>query len=823
MKKIKKSGIILITTLIFMTLTFMLAVMICKNGKESLFAGNRYAENEQAYLATVSGMEYIKGQLYADKDWEVNAPSKASNKKNGILIEKEGNILTGYLLTSNSGTVSKDNYDSKFEIYSENDENNRQYKSINNLAKPNSIQPFKPTTPNGTINKDGSKREIPPKTFYAYVKGTCGKTVRYAEAMFISNGPKALDGGNIINGKVKITSKSGETYTDGNPFITINNVNDNKNGKITASDELIFSANGTNAPKIILNPQNNINIASNGIKVGNFERKGINKQQLKNMVINNDSDHIIYNLNDLINEDVKKLSYNNENTNITTLPSGTYAYINDKKNPSQSYWAYNQETNYDTVKTLKIKSYTELKNNNLGNITFNGRKINVTGEVSSEGGLNFIVIDKTKKGISTKYTISNSNTIDFSISENGKIGTNNSGNLLIRGEVTGTGKIYSAGDLTINAGSILETQAQSGMAIYAENDINILKTKNLTSNSSNTNLEVEIIKQALNNVPENITLVSSYNETDDEEDDEGNKVPAVVLEENSENSSGANEIASTEIVINGHPYEISGIINNYRTEEDNNTDINVITLTKDSTIYKIKINEDNMEVYNNESLIGTISATNDATKYSGSNGRISITDYNPGNENNSYRNFDDYILKIDNQILGIIDYKRNSSKYPNGTFTYGNKDFFFTTTPYTGTLNLAGFTLTDEGNISSLTGEQQTEEESTSESTKEVTIQEYVENYYKDHIGDTIIKGSMYSKNGNITINGQKKNFYLTGALITANSSPIPNRKVRDKIVGTGNLIITNASHVNLTYDPNYVPFFEEQGILTTTIFESTF
>ena len=69
MKKNNKSGIILITTLIFMSLTFMLAVMICKNGKESLFAGNRYAENEQAYLSALSGIEFIKGQLSKDKDW----------------------------------------------------------------------------------------------------------------------------------------------------------------------------------------------------------------------------------------------------------------------------------------------------------------------------------------------------------------------------------------------------------------------------------------------------------------------------------------------------------------------------------------------------------------------------------------------------------------------------------------------------------------------------------------------------------------------------------------------------------------------------------
>ena len=159
MKKNNKSGIILITTLIFMSLTFMLAVMICKNGKESLFSGNRYAENEQAYLAAISGIEFIKGQLYKDKDWllsEENLTKYISVNSNTIKIEKEDDSIIGYiLLDTTKGLVSDENYDSKFEIFLKNDSSKKEYKSINNLFN------------NRNINNDENKRYVPAKSFYA--------------------------------------------------------------------------------------------------------------------------------------------------------------------------------------------------------------------------------------------------------------------------------------------------------------------------------------------------------------------------------------------------------------------------------------------------------------------------------------------------------------------------------------------------------------------------------------------------------------------------------------------------------------------------------
>ena len=90
---------------------------------------------------------------------------------------------------------------------------------------------------------------------------------------------------------------------------------------------------------------------------------------------------------------------------------------------------------------------------------------------------------------------------------------------------------------------------------------------------------------------------------------------------------------------------------------------------------------------------------------------------------------------------------------------------------------------------------------------KSKTMEEYVVNYYKKQIANTEVKGTIYSKEGNININGSGGEFNITGALITAK----------------GSLNIDGVTHATLTYDPDYVPFFNDEGIFTRSLFESVF
>ena len=94
MKKNNKTGIILIATLLFMTIFIMMSVAITHNGIDSLSGGKSYSDNEQAYMAALSGVELAKAELYKNKKWGVTLNSTENppqqNRSNEDLIVESG-------------------------------------------------------------------------------------------------------------------------------------------------------------------------------------------------------------------------------------------------------------------------------------------------------------------------------------------------------------------------------------------------------------------------------------------------------------------------------------------------------------------------------------------------------------------------------------------------------------------------------------------------------------------------------------------------------------------------------------------------------------
>ena len=908
MRKIKKSGIILITTLIFMTLTFMLAVMICKNGKESLLAGNRYADNEQAYLAAVSGIEFIKGQLYRDKSWGayvtssndssnknysneheltnsiteklINEPTNENeldklttklniepknrataskyNESSNLLIERANNKITGYILLDDSKEkVSNNNYNAKFEIFFVNNSAKKEYKSINNLN--NSVDILM------TDEANGGKRDVPAKSFYAYVKGTCGKTIRYAEALLVSGGPKSLDGGSVINGTVKInnlTATDTKEYSPTNPFITIQNVNTNKNGKITANNSLTFINDKTSDPSIILNNSTKTIISSNGIKIGTFTGTTVDSTETINK-----SHHIQYDPMPQIRNEIQNYSDStNNNDNAELLESGTYIFINDLNDPTKCKWVYTpyliESVNTDTIDIIKkatplsnidsainyqnieFVKVTNESNTNSSGKTQETRTVKIKGKISSSA-LNFIVVDKivtenaNDKTNHALYRTSNSNTIDFSMQQNSIITT--SGNIYINGEVTGEGKIFCGGNLTMNAGSQLETKPQSGVAIYADGNVNIKEAKNLSSDSSD--MENQIIEEAIQEARDNnITTVSktqTYNTSDFID------------------GGSTTEDFSTQTNGDGFYDNRGNFINTNNITSQTDSSIQVLSFSRNaqywgwiqtgrhwweghegwkdfeppiSISYQIKMEKNTISIYKEgeKEFYFHINEDSEECNFYQNTQVVSFAYHRtaPGPHENSPENpgggpnhddYDyDYELYIDGRSIGILDLASacgttpksyNSFKNNNilnvegGKFIFSRKDYkdkSMTNNQFKDFQYIATVPVNQVVNIKSDDAPD--------------TIQGYVEEYYNKKVSNTEIKGSIYSKNGNITIDGNNGKFNITGALITAN-------------VGNdgGNLTMNNISHVNLIYDPQYVPFFSDEGIFTTSIFESVF
>ena len=358
----------------------------------------------------------------------------------------------------------------------------------------------------------------------------------------------------------------------------------------------------------------------------------------------------------------------------------------------------------------------------------------------------------------------------------------------------------------------------TGVAIYANGNIIIKEAQNLSTNSQD--IEKDIIDKALIEAEKaGITLVSS----NDDDSDDSNTITSdsttnyTATSTTSSTSDSVytdideeNNIIPTEVIINGHTYDVTARIPNATTQEILPTAS--ISCNYGSDNYRLDLKESSMSIYINGKKCNRdilISDIHDGFYYHDpiSDKPIDIEDHMAKND----RYMTDFVLKIGGHTVGILDTNINTKYNGSTKYMYTNGQFIFCQQNYANTLN------NDCTNFEDITGAIIAEESSAinntddptsgTNSTNEVTIQSYVEKYYRENVGKTSIRGSIYSKNGNINISGNGKNFDVVGALITAN----------------GNLTINNVSHVNLHYDPDYVPFFQEQGILTTTIFESIF
>ena len=250
MKKNNKTGIILIATLLFMTILIMMSVAITHNGIDSLSGGKSYSDNEQAYMAALSGVELAKAELYKNKKWGVTLNSTENtpqqNRSNEDLIVESGkDFVTGYIKLNLDTDLSTTNYDSRFDIVFSNTGNNKnrcQYVSVNNLDNKTSIP---------KENNANYRRDIPCESFYLVVKGTCGKRVKYIESVFTSSGPSALEQGSNALGDITIVGKTKKDKILNDPVLKLSNKNSSKNNKIIAGGNFSLTGVSTEIDDLI--------------------------------------------------------------------------------------------------------------------------------------------------------------------------------------------------------------------------------------------------------------------------------------------------------------------------------------------------------------------------------------------------------------------------------------------------------------------------------------------------------------------------------------------------------------------------------------------
>ena len=68
-KKKKSKGIVLITTMGLLTIIIMITTLVAAQGKTALQSGTASMQAEEAYMAAVSGIEFVRGCLKVDKSF----------------------------------------------------------------------------------------------------------------------------------------------------------------------------------------------------------------------------------------------------------------------------------------------------------------------------------------------------------------------------------------------------------------------------------------------------------------------------------------------------------------------------------------------------------------------------------------------------------------------------------------------------------------------------------------------------------------------------------------------------------------------------------
>lgn len=96
---LRSSGIVLITTLLMMVLVVMFVTAVVYAGSGGMALSGNFYEREAALLAADSGVQYAMTRLQSGANWRGNSPTTAPEPRADFsVIEKDGNVI-GYLST----------------------------------------------------------------------------------------------------------------------------------------------------------------------------------------------------------------------------------------------------------------------------------------------------------------------------------------------------------------------------------------------------------------------------------------------------------------------------------------------------------------------------------------------------------------------------------------------------------------------------------------------------------------------------------------------------------------------------------------------------
>lgn len=799
---LKNRGIILVSTLFFVAMIVMFAVIITQQARMALDSGRVAAQSEKAYMAALSGIEFAKCQIGKNSSWGANGFSNSSKHIfKGLDVEYDIYGLKGYI-----GKDDKGEYESTFDI-SFDSFGKCPYRSCNNINS------------SSKVLKDISyRRDIPAGSLYIVSKGMCGKHVKYVEALICSKGYKASGVGTIARNGISVFGIPDEDYT-ANALLCVKNVDPSKSGMLTSfgsGSEISVQPGSSVDPSKLVSFNNNLIVNSPNLTIGSYKYSDNNKKNIPGVTVNAspESDPSYFDSVD---------SYENAAAsaeNDSFLPAGAYVFINC--NSEASYDAHENGSAVNKSRWVFLPSAADMSNSDIINLIessadipetrgisfsrneksdYNGGVV-LDGAVKCKGDVKFTVINKTPEGYSGEDS---KKTVDFYMRGNDESEPMllSDGDIFIDGEISGNGKLYAKGNIQMNAGSSFETKRNSGVGIYAEGDVSIMPAKNVSIDSYNEAVSVIAASEGASDAvaDEAISILTNGELSNSEE-----KTPSAKNEKDTHDNKCVTISNATDR--NGVPLnmELSLEAENKHFNEKN--DKVTITIKKAEKTYVYSEKRGNFSDGADKSLVKTFifqetnnGNKNGANKNGGSISLIALPIWGDNNNTDggyygctsgssgcNYGLFTltgDYICEMDvrkgNEVIWYKtpeDKKAEYSKYDTYHDIYPSYKTAF-----------KDLELRDAVDDTKVTGHSETAEK-------------LVDNIRQKISDGTEIKGTVFSK-GNINIHASGFNFSVTGSLVAPN----------------GRVCIDDAKRVSLTFDPDYSSFFENTGIVPEIVF----
>lgn len=851
----RKKGIVLVTALLFTGVIIMICTVTASLGKAGLESGTARANSEQAAMAAMSGIAYVQGEISKNGAFGADGKSLGGNIENGdtvIIRDKNHMCVVGCLgcapkkvkdINSVKDAMSAD-CRAKF-LISFNDDPKDEYRkeyniplSVNLLGK------------EGTLNNNQRKqlpRPVAKGTFHLAVKGISGKSMKTAEALLIDNGPECLNGGSVIMGDVKLNiGLSHYKYSDTDPLLTIANHDYKTQGQIMSKGKMTLECEEANAPKIssMFNTKAGTMIGtgkSNGFEIDGKTIK-LDKwhPETYEELVKNGISCYPYNVNESELDSIEKMRNALKDCELSgqtfnKMRGGTYIYLSNATRGSdfdetKGRWVYtsDQNPNLDDCASL-IRNSGQLPSLpdgiSIGKDDDSVRKVKITGNVQTTGAVNFVAIDKRydrKNGV-MNYFKSPAKSIDLTLNGGNLISGDEgdtAANINVQGEVTGTGKIFSNGKLTINAGSALETRKQSGVGIWSQNGVELNSAQNLSADSIESELVV---------LTDGVESALTYTVTGEPIDTGNGRYYVNELAGAYKGGGQAMRVGEYVVAITGTgDYESAVSIYQDLGEGEYKY---LRSFTKESLKDRLNrddiygwVDPDNKSKHNYDSD-GNIKSDK-VFSSDCSVGNVKMRIYSNVREKSATRGTDreafpgSSVLEINGKKIGVIDVNNqrgsvygDSRSYQGPLFSrydkypenqrMNNGSILFSLIDHSGEVkseySLSGDKLINfspkkpgKGSGTSLPGSFSSAEE-------------YLKAYYRSHVNNTSLKGTIYSK-GLIDLNGDGHSINVIGAIIgTGDSSEL---KVR------------HTSTLSLLFNPDYVPFFKNRGRATKTVYK---